>query len=107
MTFHRYVLAAILLSTPAYAAWTQQQYSSENAACVAACDKNNPTAHDKCVAGCRCIWDAAQTQFPDYQKLQLEVAQQKLPDRVATFQMIVDTCNRQTFGAPAKKLDLK
>ncbi len=107
MTFHRYVLAAILLSTPASAEWTAQRYSSEVADCTAACDKNNPTRHDKCVAGCRCIMDAARTQFPDHDQLQREVVEQKLPNRVATFQMIVDTCNRQQFGGPAKKLDIK
>ncbi len=107
MMICRYALAAILLSPPAYAEWTAQQYSKEVTDCAAACDKNNPTRHDTCVAGCRCVMNAAKTQFPDHDQLQREVVEQKLPNRVATFQMIVDTCNRQTFGGPAKKLDIK
>src|SRR5580704_12118854 len=107
MTFRACVLTALLLSTPASAQWSEQTRSTEVASCVEACDANNPSRHDLCVTGCRCILDAAQAQFPDHDRLQHEILVEKLPDRIAAYQTIVDTCNRQTFGGPARKLDIK
>jgi len=107
MNLRAYVLVTLLLSTPACAQWSAQTYSSETASCVAACDQNNPTRHDTCVAGCRCIIDTTSRQFPDHDQLQREIIVQKLPDRIAAYQTIVDDCNRQTFGGAARKLDIK
>ena len=107
MNLRAYVLITMMLATPAWAQWSAQTASSELASCVAACDKNNPTRHDTCAAGCQCILDGAQTQFPDHDRFQHEVMVEKLADRIAAYQTIVDKCNRQTFGGPAKKLDIK
>ncbi len=107
MNYRACVLLILLLSTPAWAQWSEQTRSSEITNCVAACDKNNPTRHDMCVAGCRCILDATQAQFPDHDQIQREIIDQKLPDRIAAYQTIVDNCNRQTFGGAARKLDIK
>jgi hypothetical protein len=107
MNFRACVLITVLLSTPACAQWSEQTRSTEMASCVAACDQNNPTRHDTCVAGCRCIMDTTIAQFPDHDQLQHEILVEKRPDRIAAYQTIVDGCNRQTFGGAARKLDIK
>ena len=55
MKFRACALAGLLLSTPASAQWSEQTRSTEAASCVEACDAGNPTHHDLCVTGCRCI----------------------------------------------------
>jgi hypothetical protein len=108
MLFKRYAVMAIFLATtPAYAEWPPQAYSQEYDACVPACDKNNPSAHDKCTAYCHCVMDEMQTQFPDHAQLVRELTQEKRPDRMATTQMIANTCNQKIWGVPAKKLEFK
>jgi len=90
MKFCACVLIALLLATPACAQWSEQTLSSEMETCVAACDANNPTRHDTCIAGCRCIMDTTSAQFPDHDQLQHEILVEKRSDRVADYQTIVD-----------------
>ena len=53
------------------------------------------------------VMDQMQTQFPDHDALEREATQEKRPDRIASLQMIANTCNQKAFGAPAKKLEFK
>jgi len=103
MIFQRFALAAIFLAAPAYAEWAPRVYTGEYDACVAACDKNNPTQHDKCTGVCGCVMGALQSQFPDHDKLSRETAEQQLPERVAEVKAVTDSCNKKFWGVPAPR----
>jgi len=103
MSLKRYAVMAILLATPAHAAWTPQQYSAEYQACIPPCEKNT-NDHANCENYCHCVMDGLQTEFPNHDQLVRDVIQQKLPNSVAAMQRIVDACNGKFFGGPAKKL---
>lgn len=103
MTFKRYALLTIFLATPVYAQWAPETYNSEFADCVPACEKNNPTSHDKCVGYCYCSMDAAQTQFPDHAQMASDY-HNKVPETMAALQTSANTCNQKYFGRPARQL---
>lgn len=103
MTLHRYVMVALFLSIPAQAAWTPQEYSSDVASCVATCAARAPTRQE-CVAYCGCLFDEVRRQFPDHERLRHEIFVQKLPNRIAAFQAIANTCSLRIHGVPANKL---
>ena len=98
------ILLAILLLSPVHAEWARKDYASEYENCVPPCQKNNPRDQDKCLGYCRCVTDDMQTQFADHDLLMREVLEQKLPDRIAGLQKIANTCNKQVWGNPARKL---
>src|SRR5262245_34870670 len=104
MNVKHYALAAIFLAAPAQAQWTPAAYTAETDECLPACVKNPPNSQDKCVAYCHCFFDEAQTQFPDHDAIKREILQEKRADRIATFQMIANSCNQKVFGVPARKL---
>jgi len=103
MAFKRYALLAIFLATPVYAQWAAETYNAEYESCLPACDKNNPTSHDKCVSYCRCSMDSAQTQFPDHEQMARDYAN-KVPETMATLQTSANTCNQKYFGNPARQI---
>jgi hypothetical protein len=108
MFLKRYAVMAIFLATtPAHAQWPQEAYSQEYDACVPACDKNNPSDHDKCIAYCHCVMDELQRQFPDHAQLVRELTQQKLASTVAATQTIANACNQKQWGKPARELQFK
>jgi hypothetical protein len=99
-----YALLVAWLVVPAHAEWTKKDYASEYDNCTPACYKNNPKAHDKCDRYCRCVTDDMQTQFSDHDQMMRDVVQDKNADRIASLQKIANSCNRQIWGNPAKKL---
>ncbi len=103
MSFKPYVLAAIFLCTPAFAQWSPQVYNSEYQSCIQSCDKNNPTAHEKCVSYCRCVMDTMQTQYPDHDQIDRDF-RARIPATMTAVQGIANTCNRRSFGGNARPI---